>query len=190
MRILFLILFSAIFFLEATAQTKFQIVEVTDSTYRVDQINENGDGIEYTIPGIELDSTSLVNAAFQEVERNFEMQGYRQTQANVHNVDARRLMQEVNRALNANYYANNTIAEQFQGDWVLVAEDRKKIELKNRRFLDGEQFYVARFKSRSSFETVGMFEDELVLEWYKVNRDDRIIFIAEYKGNLIRLVKV
>ena len=181
-----------------SAQNSYNLVQPTDSTYRVDVIKQNGDGIEYTIPGIEVDSATLVNIAMQDIQQNFEREGLRMRQAQVHNLDARRLTALLIKDLNVNYYAANNINEQFQGDWIFRNSDGKRtlFELKGVRLSDlesevppAEQPRI-RFKSRTAFTTIGLLEKDDLIEWYlDTNQSERLRFFAETEAGRLVLTK-
>ena len=193
--VLFLML---VFSLALFAQNSYNLVQPTDSTYRVDVVKQNGDGIEYKIPGIEVDSATLVNIAMQDIQQNFEREGLRMRQAQVHNLDARRLTALLIKDLNVNYYAANNINEQFQGDWIFRNSDAKRtlFELKGVRLSDlenkvppAEQPRI-RFKSRTAFTTIGLLEKDDLIEWYlDTNQSERLRFFAETEAGRLVLTK-
>lgn len=193
---LFLVLLSVVGY-SLAAQAKYQIESPTDSTYRIDVLQSNADGVEYTIPGVEVDSVQAINIAFQAIESNFQREGLRQRQATVHSLEARRLANEINKRFGVNYYVNNGIAEQYQGTWVYVLDGKKIVlDLKGRRLLDptsdldpGDQPSV-RFKSRSTFEVIGLAKDaDAVVPFYLDIDSDRPRFIGEVDGVRAVLIK-
>ena len=187
-----------VFSVALSAQNSYNLVQPTDSTYRVDVIKQNGDGIEYKIPGIEVDSATLVNIAMQDIQQNFEREGLRMRQAQVHNLDARRLTALLIKDLNVNYYAANNINEQFQGDWIFRNSDGKRtlFELKGVRLSDlesevppAEQPRI-RFKSRTAFTTIGLLGKDDLIEWYlDTNQSERLRFFAETEAGRPVLTK-
>ena len=153
--------FIAVLFSFAANAQSYEIVK-EDSVYRVNPIEQNAAGEEYTLLAPPMDSATAYAHAMAETQGLYERYVLRQVQSLELRRKANRLRSEIDNVFGANYFAENDIAEQLQGDWVLRrGKERSVLNLKNRKLSNENYDLTLSFLGRNLILVRGLTDEPL-----------------------------